>query len=120
MAALEFSERVPVPIEQPCENLRFYFALLQRLIALSVARVILAIRIDCRHEHDVFPVRRPDAAVRTSRKIRQLMRLADERACVWVEIAHPDLRRISRFRSPDQPFAVGRKSRPLFMIRRWI
>src|SRR5204863_3641220 len=37
-----------------------------------------------------------------------------------VEIAHPDLRRIGRFRRPDEPFAVRRKSRPLLVIRRWI
>src|SRR5262245_544016 len=48
------------------------------------------------------------------------MWLSDEGPASRIEIAHPNLRRISRFRSPDQPFAVRRKSRPLFVIRRRI
>src|SRR5258705_858077 len=48
------------------------------------------------------------------------MRLAGERACVRIEIGHPDLRRISRLGCPDQAFPVGRKPRALLVIRRWI
>src|SRR2546430_1918237 len=48
------------------------------------------------------------------------MRFPDKRACVRVEIAHPDLRRIGCFRSPDEPFPVGRKTWPLLVIWCWI
>ena len=48
------------------------------------------------------------------------MRFPDEHAASRVEIAHPDLRRISCFRGPDQSFAVGRKARPLLVIRSWV
>ena len=63
MAALELGERVPMPIEQPREDLRFYLALLQLFVALLVARIIFAIRINRRHEHDVLAIRRPDPAI---------------------------------------------------------
>src|SRR6185369_5823113 len=46
------------------------------------------------------------------------MRLSGQRPASRIEIAHPDLRRISRFRSPDQPFPVGRKLRALLVIWR--
>ena len=36
------------------------------------------------------------------------------------EVRHPDLRRIHCLRRPDQPFAVWRESRPLFVVRRLI
>src|SRR5262245_58553243 len=48
------------------------------------------------------------------------MWLSDETTASRIEIAHPDLRRVSRLRSPDQPFAIWRKPRPFLMIRRWI
>src|ERR1043165_3729178 len=48
------------------------------------------------------------------------MWFAHERATFRIEIAHPDLRRISCFRSPDQPFAVRREAGSFFMIRCWI
>src|SRR5438034_5317368 len=48
------------------------------------------------------------------------MRLPDEHSVAGVKVAHPDLRRISGFRSPDESFAVWRKPRALLMIRRWI
>ena len=63
MAALEFGERVPVPVEELCENLRFHFALLQLFVALLVARIIFAIRINRRNKDDVLAVRRPDRAI---------------------------------------------------------
>jgi hypothetical protein len=44
-------------VEQLRENFRFHFALLQLVVALLVARVIFAIRINRRHEHDVLPIR---------------------------------------------------------------
>jgi hypothetical protein len=116
MAALEFGERAPMPIKQLRENFRFHFTVLQFVVALLVARVILAIRIHLRHEHDILPVRGPDRAVRTSRNIRDLMRLTDERARACVKIAHPDLRRISRFRCPNQFLSIRRKTWPFFMV----
>src|SRR6266436_1405229 len=70
MAALEFSERTPMPIEQSRKDFRFYFALLQFFVALLVARVVFAIRINRRYEYDVLPIRRPDAAVRSGRNLR--------------------------------------------------
>ena len=76
MAALEFGERVPVPIEQLREDLRFHFALLQLFVALLVARVVFAIGINRRHEHDVLSIRRPDRAVGAGRDVRDLMRLS--------------------------------------------
>ena len=69
MAALELGVGVPVPIEQARENLRFDLALLQFFIALLVARIILAIRINRRHEHDVLSIRRPDRAIRAGRDV---------------------------------------------------
>src|SRR5439155_23547162 len=63
MAALEFGERVPMPIEQARENFRFHLAFLELFIALFVARIILTIRIHCRHEDDVLSIRRPNRAV---------------------------------------------------------
>src|SRR6267143_301625 len=48
------------------------------------------------------------------------MRLADKLTALGIEIAHPDLRRIGRFRSPDQAFAVRRKSRPFFVMWCWV
>jgi hypothetical protein len=57
MTALELSERVPMPIEQVRKDFRFYFALLQFFIALLIAAIIFAIRINRRHEHDVLAVR---------------------------------------------------------------
>ena len=56
MAALEFGERAPMPIEQSRKDFRFHFALLQLFVALLVARVIFAIRINRRHKHDVLTV----------------------------------------------------------------
>src|SRR5262249_40003968 len=56
MAPLEFGERVPMPIKEARKNFRFHFALLYLFVALLVARIILAIGIDCRHEHDVLAV----------------------------------------------------------------
>jgi len=109
-----------MPIKQLRENFRFHFAFLQLFIALFVARIILAIRIHCRHEHDVLPVRRPHPAVRAGRNRRNLMRFSNQLPAFGLEIAHPDLRRISRLRCPDQPFAVRRKPRTLLVIRRWI
>src|SRR6266487_6319159 len=44
------------------------------------------------------------------------MRLPDEHPASQVEIAHPDLRWISRFGCPDQAFPVGRKPRALLVI----
>ena len=120
MAPLELRERVPMPIEQAIKNFCFHFALLQLFIALLVARIVHAIRMHCRHKYDVLPVRRPDRAVCTSRNVRHLMRFAHERAGVRIEIAHPDLRRVRRFRGPDESFAVRRKTGALLVIRRWI
>src|SRR5262245_42120179 len=48
------------------------------------------------------------------------MRFPDEHPTSRIKIAHPDLRRIGRFRSPDQPFAVRRKPRSLLVVRRLI
>ncbi len=120
MAALEFGERIPMPIKQARKDFRFHFALLQLFIALFVARIIFAIRIDRRNEHDVFSVGRPDPAVGAGRNRRDLMRFAEKLPVFGIKVAHPDLRGISRFRGPDEPFAIGRKARPLLMIRRWI
>src|SRR4029453_12697458 len=48
------------------------------------------------------------------------MRFPNQLTAFGLEIAHPDLCRIGRFRGPDQPSAVRRKSRTLLMIWRWI
>src|SRR4030095_14185559 len=120
MTALEFSERVPMPIEQSRKDFRFHFALLQLFVALFVARIIFAIGIYGRHEYDILPVRRPDGAVGTGGDRCDLMRFPNKSAAVHIKVAHPDLRWIGRFRCPDQAFAVRRKPRPLFVIRRWI
>ena len=56
MAALEFGERAPVPIKQTRKDFRFHLALLQFFVALLVARVVFAIRINRRHEYDVLAV----------------------------------------------------------------
>src|SRR6266576_2451129 len=48
------------------------------------------------------------------------MRLPDEHSVSRIKIAHPDLRRISRFRSPDQQFPVRRKAWTFLVIRCWI
>ena len=119
MAALELSECVPMPIEQTREDFRFYFALLEFFVALFVARVVFAIRINRRHEHDVLSIGRPDPAIRAGRYVRHLMRLAGKRTGVGIKVAHPDLGRIGRFRRPDQPLPVRRKARPLLVIRRF-
>ena len=116
MAALEFGERIPMPIKQARENFRFDLALLQLVIALLIARVVLAIRIHRRHEHDVLPVRRPDPAIRAGRNVGHLMWLTGECACARIKIAHPDLRRFGRFRGPDETFAIGRKAWPFLMV----
>src|SRR6267143_4601053 len=48
------------------------------------------------------------------------MRFPNQHTASRVEIAHPDLGRISRFRSPDESFAIRPKSRPLLVIQRWV
>src|SRR5262245_5811247 len=48
------------------------------------------------------------------------MRFTNEYSGSGIKVAHPDLRRISRFRSPDESFAVRRKPRALLVIRSWI
>ena len=48
------------------------------------------------------------------------MRFSNQLPGFGLEIAHPDLRRIGGLRRPDEPFAVRRKPRTLFMIWRWI
>src|SRR5437763_3332307 len=120
MAALEFRVGSPMPIEQLRENLRFYFALSELLIALLVGRVVFRVRINRREKNDILPIRRPDRAVSAGRDVCHLMRLAIESAALRREIARPDLGWIGRLRRPDQSFAVGRKTWPLFMVRRLI
>ena len=107
MAALELGVGIPVAIEQARENLRFDFALLQLVVALLIARVIFAIRIYRRHEHNILPVGRPDRSVGAGRNIRHLMRLTDEGARARIKIARPNLRRIGRFRRPNQFLSIG-------------
>jgi hypothetical protein len=107
MTALELGERVPMSIKQARENLRFDFALLQLFIPLLIAGVIFAIGINRRHEQDVLPIGRPDPPIGTGRDVGHRMGLTDERARARIEVTYPNLRRITRFRSPDQPFAVG-------------
>ena len=116
MAALELGVCIPMPIEQARKNLRFHFAVFQLVVPLLVAGVVLAIRIHRRHEHNIFSIRGPDRAVRAGRNIRDLMRLTDERARARIKIAHPNLCRISRFRCPDEPLAVARKTWPFLMV----
>src|SRR6476646_2731820 len=48
------------------------------------------------------------------------MRFPDERPAYQIEIANPDLRRISSLGGPDQAFAVRRKPWPLLVIRRLV
>src|SRR6266487_6897061 len=48
------------------------------------------------------------------------MRFPKQLPRLRVKIAHPDLCRISRFRGPDQSFAIGRKARALLVNRRWV
>ena len=109
-----------MPVEQLRENLRFHFALPELFVALLVFGVVLRVRINRREKNDVLPIRRPDRAVGAGRDVCDLVRLAIESAAFRCEVAHPDLRGISRLRCPDQPFAIGRKPRPLFVIRRLI
>ncbi len=85
-------------------------------VALLVASVVFAIRINARDEDNILSVRRPDAAIRAGGNVRDLMRFAVESAALRREIAHPDLRRIGRFRSPDQLLPVGRKARTFFFV----
>ena len=120
MTALEFGERVPMPIEQASENLRFHLAVLHFFIPLLIARVVPAIGINRRDEHDVLPIRRPDSAFRAGRNRRDLMRFSNQLPAFGLEIAHPDLCWIDRFRRPNQRFAIRRKPGTLFMIWRWI
>src|SRR5437764_11735974 len=120
MTALEFSERVPMAIKQAREDFRFYFALLKLFIALFVARVILAIRINSRDKYNVLSVRRPNRAVGAGRDGCHLVRFPSQLPRFGIEIAHPNLCRIGRFRRPDESFPIRRKSRPLLMVRRWI
>src|SRR5438093_13189509 len=101
MAALELGERVPMPIEQTREDFRFYFALLEFFVTLFVARVVFAIGINRRHEHDDFSVRGPDRAIGTGRDRRSLPRFPNQRSVRGVEIGSPDLRRIARFPISD-------------------
>src|SRR5206468_7546360 len=111
----KFRERVPMPVKQSRKDFRFHFALLHLFVTLLVARVIFAIRINRGREYDVLAVRRPDPAIRSGRDLCHLMRLPDEHSVAGVKVAHPDLRRISGFRSPDESFAVWRKPRALLM-----
>src|SRR5439155_25167660 len=106
MAALEFGERVPMPIEQARKDFRFYFALFHLFIALFVARIIFTIRVNGRHKDDVLSVWRPDGAVGASGNRSDLMRLLDQLPCFGIENTHPDLCWIGRFRGPNQTLAV--------------
>src|ERR1044072_1169490 len=119
MTALGLGERTPMPVKESREDLCFYLVLLQLLIPLFVARVVFAIGINFGDENDILSIRRPDRTIRARRDVRHLVRLADQRSVLGIKVAHPDLRRIGRFRSPDQAFAIWRKSRPLFMIQRF-
>ncbi len=67
-----------------------------------------------------FPSGDQIAAVGAGRDVRDLMRRSVQAAAFRGKIRHPDLRRIGRLRSEDQPFAIGRKPRPLFLVRRLI
>jgi hypothetical protein len=107
-------------IEKPGENFRFHFALLDLFVALVIARVVAAIGINRRDEDDVLPIRRPDSAVCAGRNRRDLMRFSNQLPAFGLEIAHPDLCWIDRFRRPNQRFAIRRKPGTLFMIWRWI
>src|SRR5687767_6038191 len=57
MAALEFRVGSPMPVKQLRENLRLHLALLELFVAPLILRVVLRIRINGRHEEDVFAVR---------------------------------------------------------------
>src|ERR1700694_5050986 len=120
MAALELGERVPMSIKQLREYLCFHFAVLKFFVAPLVLRIVLRFRMDRRYENNVFPIRRPDAAVGAGRNRSDLMWFPNQPPRFGVEVAHPDLRRIGRLRCPDQPFAVRRKARPLLMVWRLI
>jgi hypothetical protein len=106
MAALELGERAPMPVKQSRKDFRFHFALLQLFIALLVARVIFAIRIN-RETNTMFLPSGDQIPPSAPLKSRHLMRLSDELPASRIEIAHPDLCWISRFRGPDQPLPVG-------------
>src|SRR2546423_208900 len=107
MAPLMFRVGSPMAIKELREDLRLHLALGYPLVALLVCGVVFRVGIDRRQEHDVLPIGRPDSAVGARGNVRDLMRLTVESAAFGSEIAHPDLRRIGRLRSPDEPFAVG-------------
>jgi hypothetical protein len=109
-----------MPVKQLRKDLRLHLALGELVVASLVLEVVLCIRINGRNENDVFPIRRPDGAICSRGNVCDLMRLAVEPATFRSEIAHPDLSGVGRLRRPDQPFAVGRKPRTLFMIRRLV
>src|SRR5688572_6377755 len=105
MAALEFRVGRPMPVKQLCENLRLYLALRELVVALLVLRVVFRIRINGRHEDDVFSVRGPNAAVGSGGNAGNLTGLTIESAAFRGEVAHPDLGRVRRLGGPDEPFA---------------
>jgi hypothetical protein len=80
-----------MPIKQLRENLCLHLALGQLLVAFLVRRIVFCVGINRRHKHDVFAVRRPNAAVRSRGNVRDLLRLAVEPAAFRSEVAYPDL-----------------------------
>src|SRR5438132_7173956 len=111
MATLEFGERVPMPIEQTRKDFGFHFAFLELFIALFVTVIAcragarrrrIAIRIYRGDKNDVLSVWRPNGAVGASGNRSDLMWLPNQLSCFGIEIAHPDLCRIGRFRRPNQ------------------
>jgi len=107
-------------IEQLRENLRFQFALLQFLIAPFVFRVVFRVGKNRRQEDDALSIGRPNRTIGAGRDVGHLMRRSVQAAAFRGEIRHPDLRRISRLRGPNQPFTVRGKAGPLFVVRRLI
>src|SRR2546423_3007770 len=108
MAPLMFRVGSPMPVEQLREDSRLHLALAQPFVALLVFRIVLRVRINRRQKDDALAVRRPDAAVRARGNVSNLMWLSVEPAALRGEVRHPDLGRVGRLRSPDEPFPVGR------------
>ncbi len=66
----------PVPVQQFRRNVRFHFVFFFRVVALFIARVVLAIRIHRRREQQRLPIGRPLHNVYARRNVGPLARLA--------------------------------------------
>ncbi len=76
MTALALIPVVPVAIEQVLGDMRFHFVLFFFFVALFVACIVFAIRVDARRESECFSIGRPLHDIHAGRDARPRMRFA--------------------------------------------